>query len=92
MKPEEQVRADFEAWWRATWDVETKFHVDSAGRYLEEDQRNAFYGYRAAYAQARREALEEAAEACGARYMGDNNREDQEALNCANAIRALIKD
>ena len=34
---------------------------------------------------AEREAC---AKACEARYMGDNNREDQEAKRCAAAIRA----
>ena len=28
------------------------------------------------------------AKVCGARYMGDNNREDMEARRCAAAIRA----
>lgn len=31
---------------------------------------------------------EACAKACEARYMGDNNREDQEAKRCAAAIRA----
>jgi hypothetical protein len=33
--------------------------------------------------------LEEAAKVCSARYMGDNTREDQEALRCAEAILAI---
>ena len=33
--------------------------------------------------------LEEAAKACDARFMGDLNREDQEARRCAADIRAL---
>jgi len=36
-------------------------------------------------AAAEREAC---AQACDARYMGDNNREDMEAKRCAAAIRA----
>ena len=36
-------------------------------------------------AAAEREAC---AKICDARYMGDNNREDQEARRCAAAIRA----
>jgi hypothetical protein len=32
---------------------------------------------------------ERCAAVCDARYMGDNNREDQEAKRCAAAIRAL---
>lgn len=36
-------------------------------------------------ASAEREAC---AQACDARYMGDNNREDMEAKRCAAAIRA----
>jgi hypothetical protein len=40
-------------------------------------------------AQAERE---ECAKLCDARYMGDNNREDMEAKNCAAAIRARSKE
>ena len=39
---------------------------------------------------ARADALREAAAAVRARYMGDNNREDQEVLRCEAAILALI--
>jgi hypothetical protein len=31
---------------------------------------------------------EQCAKVCDARYMGDNNREDMEAMRCAAAIRA----
>lgn len=41
-------------------------------------------------AQAREAHLREAASAVRARYMGDNNREDQEVLRCEAAILALI--
>jgi hypothetical protein len=34
---------------------------------------------------------EECAKVCDARFMGDLNREDQEAKNCARAIRARGK-
>ena len=44
---------------------------------------------RAELAATRDKAIEECAAICGARYMGDNNREDREALACAAAIRAL---
>jgi hypothetical protein len=37
--------------------------------------------------EAEREAC---AKLCEARYMGDNNREDEEARRCAAAIRARI--
>lgn len=40
--------------------------------------------------QAREAALREAAAAVRARYMGDNNREDQEVLRCEAAIIAMI--
>lgn len=40
--------------------------------------------------EARRQTLEEAAQACEARLMGDNGCEDAEARGCAAAIRALI--
>lgn len=43
-------------------------------------------------AQAREAHLREAAAAVRARYMGDNNREDQEVLRCEAAIIALIGD
>lgn len=43
-------------------------------------------------AQARETHLREAAAAVRARYMGDNNREDQEVLRCEAAIMALIGD
>ena len=35
-------------------------------------------------------ALEEAANVCERRFMGDHNREDMEARRCAAAIRAMI--
>lgn len=44
-----------------------------------------------AHRLGREEGLEEAAKICEARYMGDNNREDQEATRCARAIREKIK-
>jgi hypothetical protein len=37
-------------------------------------------------------ALKEAAKVAQSRYMGDNTREDMEALRIAAAIRALISD
>lgn len=43
-------------------------------------------------AQAREAHLREAAAAVRARYMGDNNREDQEVLRCEAAILAMIGD
>lgn len=39
----------------------------------------------------RKQALDEAAKVCEARFMGDLNREDLEARRCANEIRSLIK-
>lgn len=42
--------------------------------------------------QAREAALREAAAAVRARYMGDNNREDQEVLRCEAAILAMIEE
>lgn len=47
---------------------------------------------RADLAAARSKTIEECAAICDARYMGDNNREDREALACAAAIRALKGD
>jgi len=41
---------------------------------------------------SRRAALEDAAKVCEARFMGDLNREDQEARRCAAAIRALADE
>lgn len=38
------------------------------------------------------EEREACAKLCDARYMGDNNREDMEAKNCAAAIRARSKE
>jgi len=38
----------------------------------------------------RAEALEEAAQVCERRFMGDHTREDMEARRCAAAIRAMI--
>ena len=35
--------------------------------------------------------IEECAKVCDARYMGDNNREDQEAKRCAADVRTLKK-
>ncbi|NGQ91497.1 hypothetical protein G5V65_11370 [Rhodobacter sp. HX-7-19] len=40
--------------------------------------------------QTREDALREAAAAVRARYIGDNNREDQEVLRCEAAILAMI--
>ncbi len=40
-------------------------------------------------ALVRAQALGDAARTCERRYMGDLNREDQEARRCAEAIRAL---
>lgn len=37
----------------------------------------------------RAEVLEQAAQRCDSRYMGDQNREDMEAKRCAQAIRAM---
>jgi len=42
-----------------------------------------------AFYSVRNEALDEAAKACEARFMGDMNREDMEARRCAEAIRKL---
>lgn len=38
-----------------------------------------------------RRTIERCAAVCEARYMGDNNREDGEAMRCAAAIRALAE-
>ena len=40
------------------------------------------------YALAAAKEREECAKVCESRYMGDNNREDMEARQCAAAIRA----
>ena len=40
---------------------------------------------------AYRMALDDAEEACAARVMGDNNREDAEARRCIAAIRKLCE-
>lgn len=44
---------------------------------------------RAAILSYGRAERERAAQACIKRYMGDNTREDQEAMRCVDAIRAL---
>ena len=48
--------------------------------------------YSLAYAAGAKAMQERCAKACEARYMGDNNREDQEARRCAAAIRAMGDD
>ena len=44
------------------------------------------------YALAVAKEREECAKVCESRYMGDNNREDMEARQCAAAIRARGDD
>lgn len=78
MKPEEQARADFEAWFekRGVWPRLSYEEI-----------------WLAAYAQARREALEEAAKRCtNTMLMNVESYCGATAHTCADAIRALIKD
>lgn len=55
------------------------------GDYREYDTYLAFETWQA----SRSVAIEDCANTCEARHMGDNNREDMEALRCAAAIRAM---
>lgn len=96
MKPEEQVRADFEAWWVSA-PHRTKYSTDHPA-YLAGEE-----AYRAAYAQARREALEEALEiVCEAKEnicaggLAENRQYEESIVGphldgVADEIDALIK-
>ena len=57
----------------------------------DDDQDTYRFSARAALAIIEPAIREECAKVCDARYMGDNNREDQEARRCAAAIRAGAK-
>lgn len=64
--------------------------------YASKDDPDEYFSYTAEqmreYGQlCRQQALDEAAQVCEARFMGDLNREDLEARRCANEIRRLIK-
>lgn len=115
MKPEEQVRADFEAWYVQHFTEQTgkrDFTVEmmQSMRTTFGDYRDHSYihgtwiGYRAAYAQARREALEGAAESLRKQWEAESALRDSkpgnsyhegaaDALDVAeHVMRDLIKD
>lgn len=86
MKPEEQVRADFEAWM-----ISEGCHSSDLARvrdsYSSMTMQIRYSGYRAGYAQARREALEEAAECLRLHAIGHFT-----LLEAERALEQLIKD
>lgn len=107
MKPEEQVRADFER--RIESDaqsagLEASLKVADDGSYLDPSIQSAWFGYRAAYPQARREALEQALEiVCEAKEnicaggLAENRQYEESIVGphldgVADEIDALIKD
>ncbi len=84
------TRAAFEAWLNepVDWDIAGK-PIHRRSTLNEVAMMYAEFGFTAAYHASRRAALEEAAKVCDSRFMGDLNREDQEARRCAAAIRKL---
>lgn len=93
MKPEEQLSAGFDKWAEESG-LEFSNGVNSFVNWTPNTRAIAFKAYRAAYAQARREALEEAGSLCdqiAAAYISMSDQSSPLA-ECGYRIRALIKD